>query len=286
MGPYGKLGDIRLKITSYNLFSMLMWSLKLDWELLFVVPHISWFERFRIIICKYLFFLRDRFLSCNINQATAFGVKYKYNDQYGLGAIQRVFCSSWQLKKLLPTCPVVVDVGANLGQFNIFSRTYLGAERVISIEPLQSCYQLLMDNSGSPSDCINTLVGENDEDVSFYVARNSQLSSTVYDDCSDYCDEIIVNSMPLDRMLSLSGIERINLLKIDTEGSEMDVLRSSGDFLNKTDVILVEMSVFRKNNGNLFDIGRFLQSKGFVLQELIFSNGAHPTDVDGIFVRK
>jgi FkbM family methyltransferase len=286
MGSDGKLGDIRLMKTVHTLFPLLFWSLKLDWEFLFIVPNIPWFERFRIIICKYLLFLRDRCLSSNIHQAIAFGRNYKYNDLYGLGAIQRVYCSSWKLKELLPSHPVVVDVGANLGQFNLFSHAYLGAERIISIEPLQSCYLILKENSENHSECINALIGEKEEDVRFFVAKNSQLSSTVYDNCSEYCDEVTIKSLPLDRILTSSGIEKINLLKIDTEGSEMDVLRSSGAFLDKTDVILVEMSVFRKNRGNMFDIGFFLQSKGFVLHELVFANGVNPTDVDGIFVRK
>jgi FkbM family methyltransferase len=265
---------------------MLLWSLRLDRELLLSVPDISLFERLRLVICKYLFFVRDRVMSAHgCRQSTVFGLSYRYNDRFGLGSIQRVYCSSWKLKELVPDRPTVVDVGANLGQFNLFCRQYLGAERVISIEPLPSCYQVLVENSGTPSDCINMLVSEREGATAFYVAKDSQLSSSICDRRGDYDEQIMVPGKPLERMLESAGIDRIDLLKIDTEGSEMEVLRSAGAFLDRTDVVLVEMSIFRENKGNLFEIGGFLESRGFRLHDLVFAESPHPADADGIFVR-
>jgi FkbM family methyltransferase len=265
---------------------MLRWSLKLDREFLFSVPGIPLHERLKVVFCKYLFYLRDRCRAgINNRHATAFGLHYLYNDRFGLGSIQRVFCSSWKLKEVLPPRPIVVDVGANLGQFNLFCRAYLGAERIISIEPLPSCYHLLTENAERPSDCFNMLVTEHESESRFFVACDSQLSSTVRDDSGNYCDEIMVKGMPLDRILGEAGVDRIDLLKIDTEGSEMDVLRSVGELLDKTDVVLIEMSIFRRNRGNIFAVGSFLEARGFRLHELVFAKGAHPADTDGIFVR-
>jgi len=269
-----------------NLFTMLRWSLKLDREFLFSVPGISLQERFKIIFCKYLFFLRDRCMpGSGTHRATAFGRHYRYNDRFGLGSIQRVFCSSWLLKGLLPPRAIVVDVGANIGQFNLFCQTYLQAERIISIEPLPSCYRLLTENATHPSDCINMLVTPTETETKFFVACDSQLSSTVRDENGEYCGEIMVQGMPLARVLDSAGVDRIDLLKIDTEGSEMDVLLSAEDFLEKTDVVLVEMSIFRRNKGNIFAVGSFLEARGFRLHELVVAESAHPADADGIFVR-
>jgi FkbM family methyltransferase len=265
---------------------MLRWSLKLDMEFLFNVPGIPLHARLRIVFCKYLLFLRDRCRAgINTRHATAFGLHYRYNDRFGLGSIQRVFCSSWKLKAVLPPRPIVVDVGANLGQFNLFCRTYLDAARIISIEPLPSCYELLTENAERPSDCFNMLVTEQESETRFFVACDSQLSSTVREDGGNYCGEIMVQGKPLNRLLKTAEIDRINLLKIDTEGSEMEVLRSAGDLLDKTDVVLVEMSIFRKNRGNMFAVGSFLEARGFRLHDLIFAEFSHPADADGIFVR-
>jgi FkbM family methyltransferase len=285
MDPHDRLGDIRLGGV-VTLFAMLRWSLRLDKEFLFAVSGIPLNERLRLVICKYLFFLRDRLKqSDSPRKAFAFGRRYLYNDRYGLGSLQRVYCSSWQLKGIVPDHPVVIDVGANLGQFNLFCRQYLGAERVISIEPVPSSYRLLTENAEEPYDCLNALVTEAERETTFYVARDSQLSSTVRDDTACCHEAITLHGTPLDRLLEGMRLDRIDLLKIDTEGSELEVLRSAEKTLEKTGAVLVEMSIFRKSTGNIFAVGSFLESHGFRLHELVFAEGSHPADADGIFIR-
>jgi FkbM family methyltransferase len=265
---------------------MLRWSFRLDKEFLFSLTGIPLCERLRLIICKYLFFLRDRLMqSGSPRKAVVFGRRYLYNDRYGLGSLQRVYCSSRELKGIVSDHPVVVDVGANLGQFNLFCRHYLGAERVISIEPVPSSYRLLAENAGVPSDCLNALVTGDEGETIFYVARDSQLSSTVRDDTALCHEALKLHGTPLDRVLEGMGLDRIDLLKIDTEGSELEVLRSAEKTLEKTGAVLVEMSIFRKSTGNIFAVGSFLESRGFRLSELVFGEKTHPADADGIFIR-
>ncbi len=285
MDTHDRLGNIRSG-GSVTLFSMLRWSLRLDKEFLFSLNGIPLGERLRLVICKYLFFFRDRLMQSDSPRITvAFGRRYLYNDSYGLGSLQRVYCSSKELKGIVPAHPVVVDVGANLGQFNLFCRHYLGAERVISIEPVRSSYRFLAENTGVPSDCLNALVTEVEREATFYVARDSQLSSTVKED-SDCCHDVLtLRGTPLDRLLEGMGLDRIDLLKIDTEGSELEVLRSAEKTLEKTRVVLVEMSIFRKSTGNIFAVGSFMESRGFRLSELVFGEKTHPADADGIFIR-
>ncbi|MRR07063.1 MAG: FkbM family methyltransferase, partial [Deltaproteobacteria bacterium] len=199
--------------------------------------------------------------------------------------LQRVYCSSWRLKKLLPQNPVVIDVGANLGQFNFFCRHYLGSPRVLSVEPIPSCFRLLELNSGDPSDCINVVVAPIAGKISFYVARDSQLSSVIPDEGGDYGEPISVKSLPLDSLLDERCVERIDLLKIDTEGNEMDVLSSGVRGLERCGKLLVEMSVFRKSTGNLFTVGKYLEDREFRLRELIFDRTRSPKDVDGVFIK-
>lgn len=266
--------------------SMLIWSLKLDYEFMFVIPGIPLVERFRFVLLKYLYFIRDRFLaSRGLREAHVFGMQYRYNDRFGLGSLQRVYCSSWRLRRLLPEKPIVVDVGANLGQFNFFCRHYLGATRVLSIEPIPTCFSALELNSGVSADCINAAIAPIFGKVILHVATDSQLSSVVPDESVGYGDSITVDSYPLDSLLDQRAIEKIDLLKIDTEGNEMDVLRSAERSLGRCGAVLVEMSVFRKSTGNLFAVGNFLEDKGFCLQDLIFSCTRSPRDVDGVFIR-
>lgn len=267
-------------------FGMLIWSLKLDCEFLFVIPGIALVERIRFVLLKYLLFVRDRFLaSRGLRETRVFGMRYLYNDRFGLGSLQRVYCSSWRLRGLLPEKPVVVDVGANLGQFNFFCRQYLGSPRVLSVEPIPACFSVLEHNSGNPADCINAAVAPLPGKVILHVAHDSQLSSVIPDERVGYGESITVDSYPLDSLLEQRAIEKIDLLKIDTEGNEMDVLRSAERSLGRSDAVLVEMSVFRKSTGNMFAVGKFLEDKGFCLQDLVFDQTRSPRDVDGVFTK-
>ncbi len=267
-------------------FGMLLWSLKLDGEFLVVIPGIPLVERIRFVLLKYLFFIRDHFFgSRELREARVFGMRYLYNDRFGLGSLQRVYCSSWRLRRLLPEKPIVVDVGANLGQFNFFCRHYLESPRVLSVEPIPACFSVLERNSGVPADCINVAVAPLTGKVSLHVANDSQLSSVIPDEKGKYGEAIEVDSCPLDSLLLERAIEKIDLLKIDTEGNEMDVLRSAERSLDCCNAVLVEMSVFRKSTGNLFSVGTFLEERGFRLRELVFDRTRSPKDVDGVFTR-
>lgn len=268
-----------------TLGQLLRWSLRLDWEFLTRVPALGMWERMRVVMLKYAAFLRGQTSrTATARSATIFGQPYRYNDRFGIGSVQRVYCSSWRLRDYVADQPVVVDVGANLGQFNRFCEHYLRADRVISIEPVQSSFDVLLENAMQPDDCVNALVTVGEKWVEFHVTQNSQLSSIVKPD-DGVSHPAMLHGRPLPDVLREFGVESIDLLKIDTEGSELDVLRSAEPLLDRTDVILVEMSVTRSNTGNIFAIGTFLESRGFALCELIPGASANPRDVDGVFVR-
>ena len=50
-----------------------------------------------------------------------------------------------------------------------------------------------------------------------------------------------VQSDTLDNYCKDNQIEKIDILKIDTEGSELDILQGAQNILKKTDVVLVEV---------------------------------------------
>jgi hypothetical protein len=81
-------------------------------------------------------------------------------------------------------------------------------------------------------------------------------------------------------------LESIDLLKIDTEGSEYDIISSADKVLDKTKLDMIEMSIFRESAGNLFQSGILLEKRGFIISEFVAEPGIQPTDVNAVFEKK
>jgi FkbM family methyltransferase len=264
------------------------WSLQLDYEFIFHVPEIPVLQKVVFILKKYGVFLKNFLFGLNhVNSATVFGRKYFYNEVYGLASLQRVYCASHALKKLLPESPVIVDVGANIGQFAFFCRHYLQAQRVVSIEPVKDCHELLCANAASQSDCLSCLVSSENGVKDFYRCTTStQLSSTIRDERESYAQGVLIASRRLTDLVRENGVKKIDLLKVDTEGSEYDVLRSGEEILDQVGMVLVEMSVFRNSAGNIFATGSFLNERNFELLSMECRHGGRPKDVDAVFIKR
>lgn len=269
-----------------KLFEMLRLSLSLDIIFLFRITALPLNQRILFILKKYMFYLLDLVVSSRSvpRSVTVFNRKFYYVDIFGLASLQRVYCESYRLKSHIPRDAVVVDVGANVGQFNFFCRQYLVAKRVISIEPIPSCYELLKLNAAVPDDCINCVVANEKRNVVFYIAKESlQLSSYIH--CNDriYTRSYVTPGRKLDDIVLPLITGKIDLLKIDTEGSEYDILLSSESLLNNTNYVLIEMSLLRPSSGDMFRTGCYVEQKGFSFLALMTEANDRTPDVTGLF---
>jgi FkbM family methyltransferase len=269
-------------------FEALSWSLKLDYEFMFRVPDIACLQKVVFILKKYGIFLKSRLWGlADLNSITVFGLDYYYNEAYSLASLQRVYCASHKLKGLLSDHPTIVDVGANIGQFAFFCRHYLKAGRIVSIEPVKDCHELLQANAGAPTDCFNCIVSSDSGVKEFYrCTTSSQLSSCFKDVNESYTQGTLLSCRSLDDIVRECRLNKIDLLKIDTEGSEYDVLRSGAEILETVGLIMVEMSLFRNSEGNIFKTGSFLNDRSFELVAVEQWRGSMPKDIDAIFARR
>jgi len=81
-------------------------------------------------------------------------------------------------------------------------------------------------------------------------------------------------------------------VKIDVEGTELEVLRGGRDCVRTADMIIVECSVVARHSGEsgFMEIGSYLSEKGFVLVDVIemATYGRHGmlAYLDAVFMRK
>jgi FkbM family methyltransferase len=119
----------------------------------------------------------------------------------------------------------VFDVGANVGQF-AFSCLQANPEaKLHCFEPEPRCYQELQRRITDSQVVFSSLaLGETESEQTLYVTGGTTNSLKRPD---GQFEEATISVSTLDQYLEANNISSVDLLKIDTEGYEMEVLRGA-----------------------------------------------------------
>lgn len=198
---------------------------------------------------------------------------------------------------------IVFDVGANIGQYHDLLREIGYANDIISFEPLSGAHDSLIKLAASDQKWViaeRQALGSSDSEILINVAGNSASSSIlpmldrhrVAAPQSEYVSRELVPMKRLDSISAqyLTG-RSSGLLKIDTQGYELEVLSGADSVLHQFIAIQVELSLvpLYDNQSTFAEICAYLSERGFQLKYIIpgFRDpGTHELlQVDGIFVR-
>jgi FkbM family methyltransferase len=212
-----------------------------------------------------------------------FGRPFHFDNIIGPALLQQMFAEDYYLKRWIRPGATVVDIGANVGQFRLFSFEYLRAERVLSFEPVQRTFEFLSKNFSE--DVWRLAVGD-DGDITLYV--DDGLTGRTGQTPRAEADRVeMVRSRRLDDIEQVRRLPAIDLLKIDTEGAEMDVLRFGLQTLRKSKFLFIEASVDRPCSGNLNELCAFLNANAPEFKPVhvghVFDDGERTGAVDVLF---
>jgi FkbM family methyltransferase len=194
---------------------------------------------------------------------------------------------------------VVVDVGANRGQYAREIRRDGWRGRIVSLEPLPDAYRLL--SAAADRDpswrALNVAAGSNQQTLPMNVAANSWSSSLLpigdrhlaVAPESRYTHSIEVPVERVDDVLERVGEEGRPYLKADTQGYELEVLRGAERTLARAPLVELELSLVELYSGQplLPAVARHLLDRGFApvsLEQSFVCNGK-VIQLNGIFVR-
>jgi FkbM family methyltransferase len=197
---------------------------------------------------------------------------------------------------------VVIDVGANEGQFGEELRLNGFTGRIISFEPQQSTFAVLKEKISKDKtwECHNIALGAANGTSVLNVSKNSVFSSFLkmsesvgesgYGTESVSQEEITVKT--LDTVWPALGCERrCTMLKTDTQGFDMAVLRGAAGCLSHIQAVQMEIPLRSMYSGQptIDQILPELRALGFCLLELTKVCRASVTgellEMDGLFVR-
>ena len=197
---------------------------------------------------------------------------------------------------------LVVDVGANLGQFAMWIRQGGYRDRIVSFEPLaQAHHQLINATKRDPlwTAAPRMALGSRSGEMTIHVAHNS-VSSSILPMLNTHLqaapesayvknESVLVNR--LDDVCPTSSTDRL-LLKVDVQGYERDVLEGAPRLLEACRLVIVEMSLVPLYQGQTLalDLWESLAKLGF--EAHYFDPGFRDPhsdrmlQMDGLFVRQ
>jgi FkbM family methyltransferase len=168
--------------------------------------------------------------------------------------------------------PVVFDVGANIGQTAWGLVRYLPNAQIFCVEPVSATMQQLKARYARHKNIrfVQLAFGSRHETVSIPLHKNSELNTLVVDQprISDLTGETeTVTVETIDNFCRDHAIERIDLLKLDVQGWELDALRGADVMLSRNAIrfIIAEVA-FRKSDTDMPDFGElndFMQARRF-----------------------
>jgi FkbM family methyltransferase len=163
-----------------------------------------------------------------------------------------------------------LDIGAYHGDFT---------ETVRSVWTYAKVQQFEANENNKPFlqlDAKFTLLGDTDREVNFYTIDGVTTGSSIYKELTSYYKDPIVlkkQMTTLDKVVDDSGNWNLGMIKIDTQGSELDVLRGASNFVKnkKPKYILLECSFKQYNEGApLFaEVVNFMDAIDYKVEDII-----------------
>jgi FkbM family methyltransferase len=180
---------------------------------------------------------------------------------------------------------LVLDVGANTGQFGRWLRHRGYAGQIISFEPVKKAFKELEEATRGDDlwTASHLALGSSSGVMAINASKNSQFSSfndltataRRYDPDAEFTGSESVIVKTLDEASPSRDAGLNILLKIDTQGFERPVLEGAKKTLKDVIGVLIELPIMKlyKDNWSFHEAVAYMEKLGFVLAQ------AHPVNI-------
>lgn len=194
------------------------------------------------------------------------------------------------LKKLGYSPKSIIDIGAFKGEWTKEISQIFSESLFLMIEPQSSNAPLLRSLVNNKIFFERALLGsEVKENVPFYEMGTG---SSYYEENTNHNRTVNLLSMnTLDNIIEKYNFGDEIFIKLDTQGSELDILKGASKTLENVHFILLEISVlnYNKNAPVFSDVVLFMEQIGFILWDIVAvhrKEGTHTLmQTDVIFTR-
>lgn len=166
---------------------------------------------------------------------------------------------------------IIFDIGANKGEWSETVLKHIKNAKIYAFEPIENNYNELI-KLNLPIKTNNIALGNKNETINMldYI-DDCTLASKYWFPHNLKCNTIPIKCIKGDDYCKENNINHIDFLKIDTEGSDFDILRGFNDLLisNDIDIIQFEYGYINIITGKtLYNFYQLLEHLGYIMGKL------------------
>jgi FkbM family methyltransferase len=190
---------------------------------------------------------------------------------------------------------VIADVGAYEGEFTTeVLKTFPDATfHMFEANPqkeagLKSVLAKYPQHTKLHMNCLGSKAGQ---EVSFHLMETA--SSVLDEHVDQHAPTVVLKTETLDNIFTAAGVGKVDMIKLDVQGYEVEILKGFEKYLPTVDVIVTEVSLLDIHKGvPLFrDVINFMYDYGFVTYDICSVSARRPLDqalwqTDLIFVKE
>jgi len=182
----------------------------------------------------------------------------------------------------------VLDIGAHEGKWTLLFKKIFPESKILMIEANETkepILKLIGDYK------IDLLGREDNKDVNYFVSDNDiSTGNSIYKENSNFTfSPQKKKTITLDTLLqSKVGYD---LIKMDVQGSELDIIKGGMLVINNTKFLLLELQIIEYNKGapKFYEVMSFLNKINFEIidiLDLLYSNNGVLIQIDALFKNK
>ena len=185
---------------------------------------------------------------------------------------------------IIPDDSIVLDLGAHVGVFTIYATTTARNVVVYAHEPFPEFCEVLKENvrrngRDETVHCFNVAVGSEAGCRNLYLKSERFFCPTLVDTTNDNRQEpLVVRCTTLVEIMESNRLKRVDLLKLDCEGSEYEILYPTPSlYLERIAQIRMEYHNLDSHEYNVGGLKRFFTRSGFTVTHLKPISGTNGT---------